>query len=182
MTDGWAVRVPWPSPLHPEKNRAKRLAYQAARRAADPEGVRAYKRELYARNPEHRAYINERSREWREANPDRQAAYASAWAESNREKARAIKSAWEKRNPDAVRERTRRARARRRDAAVTAFTIDQLAARLSMFSGCWVCGGGWSEVDHVKPLAKGGLHCLSNLRPICLSCNRRKSDRWPFAA
>ncbi|MEU8840277.1 HNH endonuclease signature motif containing protein [Streptomyces roseus] len=33
------------------------------------------------------------------------------------------------------------------------------------------------EVDHVTPLAKGGLHEWSNLAPACAECNRLKSDR-----
>ncbi|MFJ6720533.1 HNH endonuclease [Streptomyces sp. NPDC091259] len=33
-----------------------------------------------------------------------------------------------------------------------------------------------SEVDHVIPLAKGGVHEWSNLAPSCRECNRAKSD------
>ncbi|MEU3986126.1 HNH endonuclease signature motif containing protein [Streptomyces sp. NPDC026672] len=37
-----------------------------------------------------------------------------------------------------------------------------------------------AEVDHVRPLAKGGLHEWSNLVPACALCNRTKSDRDVF--
>lgn len=33
------------------------------------------------------------------------------------------------------------------------------------------------EVDHVIPLAEGGLHTMSNLTPSCRECNRTKSAR-----
>jgi HNH endonuclease len=33
------------------------------------------------------------------------------------------------------------------------------------------------EVDHVIPLAAGGLHAMFNLTPSCRTCNRGKSDR-----
>lgn len=33
------------------------------------------------------------------------------------------------------------------------------------------------EVDHIRPLAKGGLHEWSNLAPSCGCCNRLKADR-----
>ncbi|GGY88954.1 HNH endonuclease [Streptomyces nitrosporeus] len=33
-----------------------------------------------------------------------------------------------------------------------------------------------AEVDHIVPLAKGGLHEWSNLAPACAWCNRAKSD------
>ena len=72
-----------------------------------------------------------------------------------------------------------------RAAPTTNFTPDDLAARLSMFAGCWICGCDLSEgmhVDHVKPLSRGGAHMLSNLRPACPTCNIRKGAIWPFRA
>ena len=48
---------------------------------------------------------------------------------------------------------------------------------------CWICGDtiadGDLHVDHVIPLAKGGLNVLANLRPTHAACNKSKSDRWP---
>lgn len=41
---------------------------------------------------------------------------------------------------------------------------------------CALCGStDRLEIDHIKPLAEGGTHEDSNLRVLCLSCNRRKS-------
>ncbi|WP_406161063.1 HNH endonuclease [Streptomyces canus] len=34
-----------------------------------------------------------------------------------------------------------------------------------------------AEVDHVRPLAKGGVHAWFNLVPACAACNRLKADR-----
>lgn len=75
-------------------------------------------------------------------------------------------------------ERRHRKRAIRKQAIVVPFTSAQLAQRLAMFSGCWICGGVAGTVDHVKPLSKGGPHMLANLRPACLSCNSRKHATW----
>ena len=33
------------------------------------------------------------------------------------------------------------------------------------------------EVDHIVPISKGGLHCLSNLQYLTISENRRKSNK-----
>ncbi|WP_079134542.1 HNH endonuclease signature motif containing protein [Streptomyces sp. EN16] len=33
-----------------------------------------------------------------------------------------------------------------------------------------------AEVDHITPLARGGLHEWVNLAPACAGCNRAKSD------
>lgn len=45
---------------------------------------------------------------------------------------------------------------------------------------CWVCEGDWNQIDHVKPIARGGVNLLSNMRPICASCNSKKRATWPF--
>lgn len=62
------------------------------------------------------------------------------------------------------------------------FTEEQRAARFSMWGGrCWICGvANATEEDHVKPISQAGWHALSNLRPICHSCNARKRGTWPL--
>ena len=73
--------------------------------------------------------------------------------------------------------------ARKRDATIVEFTNDQLDQRLSMFGyRCWMCGEEADQVDHVKPLARGGAHALCNLRPACGPCNARKWASWPLVA
>jgi 5-methylcytosine-specific restriction endonuclease McrA/endogenous inhibitor of DNA gyrase (YacG/DUF329 family) len=63
------------------------------------------------------------------------------------------------------------------------FTPAQKAARFELWGGrCWMCGvADANQEDHVKPISKGGSHCLSNLRPICQKCNTRKRDTWPLS-
>jgi hypothetical protein len=39
---------------------------------------------------------------------------------------------------------------------------------------------GW-EVDHIKPVAKGGTDDLSNLQPLYWENNRRKGDTYPWS-
>lgn len=108
------------------------------------------------------------------------AAYANATPER---RAAAVKraEAWNARQPEYRREVIRRRRARIRSATVVPFTMAQLDARMSMFGHrCWMCGGPFEQVDHVKPVSKGGAHMLCNLRPACAACNLAKNGRWPF--
>ncbi len=39
-------------------------------------------------------------------------------------------------------------------------------------------GNGW-EIDHIKPVAKGGGDELSNLQPLQWQNNRKKGDDFP---
>lgn len=85
-----------------------------------------------------------------------------------------------KRNSEA---RTRR-RARKLGGKTVPYTREQVDTKISYWGGrCWICKqviAGLIHMDHVKPLAKGGMDCLANVRPACGSCNSRKNDRWPF--
>ncbi len=67
---------------------------------------------------------------------------------------------------------------------VVDFTPAQKAARFMLWGGCcWMCGvADADQEDHVKPISKGGSHCLSNLRPICQKCNATKRGTWPLTA
>ena len=95
-------------------------------------------------------------------------------------------AAWRQANPErALRSRTRqRARAAGLTLVELPFTQAQLDARLSMSGGrCWLCGRPDADsVDHVKPLRRGGMHALANLRTAHRACNWAKLDAWPLPA
>ena len=40
------------------------------------------------------------------------------------------------------------------------------------------CSKNEIEIDHIKPVSKGGKTMRSNLQVLCLSCNRKKSNKW----
>lgn len=72
-----------------------------------------------------------------------------------------------------------RRRARKMSATVVPYSHADLALRMAACGNrCWMCGGPFQEVDHVKPLSRGGKECLSNLRPACRPCNRSKGAKW----
>lgn len=47
---------------------------------------------------------------------------------------------------------------------------------------CQICGkkckNNEIEIDHIKPISKGGKTSLSNLQVLCMTCNRKKSNKW----
>lgn len=70
-------------------------------------------------------------------------------------------------------------RGRHTNAAGTA-SVDQITARWDYYGGrCWVCGIAAGALDHVIPLSRNGSNWPANLRPICKSCNSKKSNRSP---
>lgn len=120
--------------------------------------------------------------------------YTKGWYRANRlhaleyakkrnatEHARSLRRAWMDANRTKARLWTLNRRAAIREATVGTVSIEGIEARWEYYGGkCWLCGADGEQTDHVKPLNKGGLHVLSNLRPICKSCNSSKRDRWPL--
>lgn len=44
---------------------------------------------------------------------------------------------------------------------------------------CQECGNEWDiEIDHVKPVSKGGDSSIDNLQLLCKPCNRKKRDKY----
>ncbi|WP_412125909.1 HNH endonuclease [Streptomyces platensis] len=69
-------------------------------------------------------------------------------------------------------------RARKAGAAVLGPVSTAVQAAILAVGTCVYCDGPAEELDHVWPLAKGGLHHESNLVPACGPCNKTKNDRW----
>lgn len=143
---------------------------------------------------------------WREANPSKYAATILAWRAAHRDKVKAFDAAWRKRN--AEKEKARhltyrekhleacRARKRTWDAANPHMTLATVRRRQAVKLGarcdccqtedaktnfCLVYAMGRKlglHVDHVKPLAKGGRHCLNNLQYLTPTENKRKGAKW----
>jgi 5-methylcytosine-specific restriction endonuclease McrA len=57
-------------------------------------------------------------------------------------------------------------------------TAAQWGAIVEAFGGrCCYCGTGWSEIDHVVPVARGGGLTADNVVPACKACNVAKNAR-----
>lgn len=95
---------------------------------------------------------------------------------------RAKARAWRKANPEVYRAAYLRRKLLEAGAAHVPYSKEQLAAKMAYWgNACWVCGGPFEAIDHVKPLSRGGAEILSNLRPICTSDNSSKNASWPWS-
>lgn len=86
---------------------------------------------------------------------------------------------WVAANPDRRVISEGRRRAAKRRSGTMRITREQIASRMAYFGNrCWMCRGPFEQIDHVKPISKGGPHILANLRPACAACNQSKSNKW----
>ena len=102
--------------------------------------------------------------------------HAEHWAEyygRNRDKRIAQSTEYHEANPHVRWVADYRIRAKRYGFApvVETFTKDELIERHC--DKCYLCGGDWDQLEHVKPVSRGGAHSLENCRPACEPCNRR---------
>jgi 5-methylcytosine-specific restriction endonuclease McrA len=149
------------------RHKAARNAYGREQYRRDPESYKARAKARYAADPERGRADAKR---WREANPERHGELQRRSARRRYEE-----------NPEPRRESWRRRKALKLTRTVHRITPAMLAAKAAYWGDrCWMCGGPFEAWDHVKPLGKGGLHVLANLRPACKSCNSRKHDQWPY--
>jgi len=85
-------------------------------------------------------------------------------------------------NPEAFMLKKRIARHKYRELVRNAegsFTAAQwLEVKALYGDACLSCGSTQSiSIDHVVPLSKGGRNDISNIQPLCLTCNKRKSSK-----
>ena len=142
-----------------EANRDKIRAYREANREKILEDRRRY----YETN---RDCVLDRNRQWSKDNPEKTSEY---------------KRKWKRDNPAAVLQCTNNRRARKQGALdpcapVTASVTRQRAWLFG--NACAYCGSdGPLHLDHVEPLALGGLHIPDNLVPACQRCNLSKQAK-----
>lgn len=172
-----------------EANRERELAKTQAWRRANPDKVKAVEA-ARVRDPEsRRAYSFEYYWQSRDENLAKKARARAESLEGSREKERL----WRLANAESIAARKREYRQanpnvalseranshRRRAKTVGGPTGREIQEKLDYYGNlCWICGESGTSVDHVKPLHKGGLHLLANLRPACGPCNSRKRARW----
>jgi len=86
-------------------------------------------------------------------------------------------------HPEKVREISKRHRARKWNAEVCDFTLEQWTELKAVYNHrCAYCGILPARLtqDHLTPLSKGGNHTLHNIVPSCQSCNSHKHAGPPL--
>jgi len=129
---------------------------------------------------EHKEQISEYKKRWAAENEDSVSVSRRKHYESNRDEVIARSKEWAENNPERVRQaKTNNLRKRRaaRHASRGNFTVEEFKELCESYGNkCLACGDTEAvlEADHVVPLRKGGSDSISNIQPLCGSCNRKK--------
>jgi len=159
-----------------ERNRERKAATDKAWRERNRERIAATDKAWRKRNGERLAV---QKRAWHEKNREERVAANKAWRKRNPEKTSAIGKAWRKRNHELVTEKDRRRRAKEKNAQVhlTAnekaklLVLERTRSELQRETGIVY------HIDHIIPLAHGGLHHPINLRILEGAENLSKQDK-----
>lgn len=100
------------------------------------------------------------------------------WHQDHRDQSNAAKRKWGKQNKDRVNTFTRVRRGRIR-ANGGSFTVQQWEVLCAKYDHrCLRCGEQKPlTIDHIVPVSKEGSGDISNIQPLCYSCNTAKKDR-----
>ena len=130
-------------------------------------------------NPEK---ILQAMRKWRKINPEKVSACARSWQKANPQRAKVIALNWREANPDKVKtiEQNRRARVKGNGGNLSTNIIKTLLAQQN--GKCACCGLGLDNgyhLDHIMPLALGGINDDSNVQLLTPKCNLSKGAKHP---
>jgi 5-methylcytosine-specific restriction endonuclease McrA len=158
------------------RNRKQQYAEYERSRAHLPHRIEA--RRKY--QEEHKEQVAVYKKAWMKANGARIAAFKRAYHEQNREEVIARSAEWAENNVEKVKQFKANNRRKRRAAnnasrgSFTAREFEELCARYG--NKCLSCGvtGIVLEADHCIPLTRGGSDDISNIQPLCGTCNRRE--------
>ena len=147
--------------LYREANREAIRARNAEYRAANADRIRAYNAAYRA---DRRELLRERHRLWREANP---------------EAAKAITARWKRANKAKVNAATHRRRTTLQGCSEHHTAAEWEALLAATGHTCLWCGANDVAMtkDHIVPVSKGGSNAVTNLQPLCKSCNSRKHTK-----
>ena len=142
---------------------------------SDPKLARAIKNKK--RIPQ-RKELARKAREHYANYPENHAKAMKKWREKNPLLAKQSTYNWRANNPSNVLAMHQRRRARKKN-AVGDFIGEQFTHICEYYGGiCLVYGRKIKlTADHVKPLSKGGSNYISNIQPLCGSCNSKKGAK-----
>lgn len=168
----------------PERKQRK-VAYDRQRRTERGDEFRAQARERYHNDPDYHARRIESGRQYRTtpAYQERERLrHHKRWADPEYRRMRIAKHR-ERRHRDPEYRRKvyywRRARKMRIKLQGRPFTHAEWIQLCERYDHCCLACGQRKPLspDHIVPVSRGGSSDISNIQPLCVDCNKRKSAR-----
>ena len=120
-------------------------------------------------------------RKWRQANLEKQHERCRKWQQENPEKIREKIRNWQKNNHERFLKINQtsqiKTRAKRAKAEGSYTTQQWIDLKEQYGNRCLCCGRHQSELDrvleqdHIVPLSRGGTNWITNIQPLCHTCN-----------
>jgi len=167
--------VPKCQPTDEERKERKRETSRKWK-AANPERVREADRKRYIANPDK---ILEKNRRWRANNPEKVRERNLNYVASHRERERERVRQWQKDNPEKIAAIQNKRRALKAGNGGS-YTNAEWVALCAKFNNRCIGPGphhGPLCADHVVPIKHGGTSNISNIQPLCKTCNLRKGTK-----
>ena len=156
------------------------------------EEAREYNRQYFLA---HREKHREDSKRWKKEHPETIRRLELNWSKANPEKRKEIvkrsrakyperckksRREWNKANPEKIAIANARRNSRMKNAPGS-FTSDELKAKFKEYGNkCAHCNTVEKKltIDHIVPLTKNGTNYIINIQPLCMDCNRKKSNKF----
>jgi 5-methylcytosine-specific restriction endonuclease McrA len=175
--------------MHPEQYRDRDREYMAARR----EQSNAYQRlwrdkyrekvrtSVHVYREANREKIRVATKKRRDANIEHHRAIGRKAYANNLEKRRIYNHFYHKTHPERMREQVRTRRNRKYQAEGFHTETEWVMLKAKYHYTCLHCGQREPEItltrDHVIPLTQGGSDWITNLQPLCHTCNSSKNNK-----
>ncbi len=146
--------------IYYQNNRESKLEYAKEYAENNKEKIKTYKAQWVQDNKEHH---NMKSQEWAKANPKKRKEIVDKCRKAHPEYNTTIKN-------------NRRALEANVEGTHTSKEWKELCEKYN--NKCLCCKSQTKLTrDHIVPLSKGGTNYISNIQPLCLSCNSSKKQK-----
>lgn len=157
---------------NPEKVRGYLKKWQDAHKEEERERIKKYKKE-------HKEEVHASARKYTEKNSERINANSREYYKEHAKEKVERDRQWRAQNPGKNTEywNNRRAKKLGNGGTVTTKEWQELVKKYN--NTCLGCGRTGVKLtrDHVIPLSLGGIHHISNIQPLCISCNSSKHTK-----